>query len=151
MRPAGSDRSTPSTVTLPITDLSVYPTLGGPAAEGGNQGYGIQLLPGIEGQPIDASTLMRFPGSAGSPESVEVHASTSSLTFEWITAEVTFALDDQAGVPIAGSQVLIYASGALGIRPLPLTTTLPITDPIAYPDVRGSESARRGFRVGGLY
>lgn len=133
----------PASVTLPITDAASYPTIAGVASEANSHGYDLQLVPGVLGQTSSAGQLRRLAGGNSWPGVVEVHAATSVLAFEWITATVQVDLRDQFGTTIPGSFVSLPAGTPE--RSVPFQATLPVTDPTLYPDAAGSHSEAQGY------
>ena len=121
---------TGSTVTLPITDESVYPTMVGPEKDGG---YLIYPVPGFFG------VSYYYNHHIYRQESVEVTAATTEIAFEWITFQGVVRVHDQHGEEIPGSSVL-FAGFGHGISVLTgSTVTLPITDESVYPTMVGRE------------
>jgi hypothetical protein len=114
---------TGTTLTLPITDDAVYPTVAG----GYSDGYEAVLIPG-------RSQLGGVYDLNREVSGFEVLTATTAINFEWITSNVTIRLQDQYGVDIGGSTIRFGGS-----FPLPTGTTLalPITDEAVYPTLFG--------------
>ncbi|MFT4514530.1 MAG: hypothetical protein ACI91B_003241 [Planctomycetota bacterium] len=114
---------------LPITDNSVYPTLGGPWAAG----YSFS--------PIFFGNLCRdFTG-------VEITQTTDALDFEWITKTVTLTMSDQAGDPFPAAWNPSISFANIGGPGPGGTLTLPITDNSVYPNIRPSCAFSTGYYV----
>jgi len=119
-----------NTVDLPITDVSVYPTMDGQFANG----YEFVLHPGINGV-AQRAVLSR------SEEDVLVTALSGSISFEWIVqASIALEIVDQDAAPIPGSEIVLqdFVSSAVmfGSFANGDTVDLPITDILVYPDLR---------------
>ncbi|MCC6782529.1 MAG: hypothetical protein IT457_06775 [Planctomycetes bacterium] len=118
---------TGSTVTLPITDDSVYPTIAGSGAAG----YDLDVQPGVFGISQSAFVYSVFDN--------EVSTATGTLQFEWITREVLVRVSDQYGAEIPNSGLRF----AYPNRYFPTGTVavLPITDESVYPTLAGAGAA----------
>ncbi len=120
-------------VTLPITDEAVYPTLRGPHRDG----YRVRLVPGIAGT---TRAVEVYRDEAG----CEVGSSTTALGFEWITSAVTMRLRDQFAAEIPLSQIVLQGPNQWSV-PTGGVVTLPITDEGVYPGLFGVDAV--GYRV----
>ncbi len=116
----------PVTVTLPITDESIYPTMRGVITDG----FNFNLQVGKNGATGNGN--LERTGTA------EVIESTTEIAFEWITSDIVLRLHDQAGVDIPASIIGGFPPGT--------TFTLPITDEGIYPTMRGGNTD--GFNFG---
>ncbi|MCI0537654.1 MAG: PKD domain-containing protein [Verrucomicrobiales bacterium] len=112
-------------VMLPITDEIVYPTMNG----GLKDGYGVGLIPGLEGDPGSGTELYRQEGP------FELSAAPAEFVFEWITAPLTVRLRDQHGVEIPASRYHVTLASHILNAGDPVT--LPITDESVYPTMNG--------------
>jgi hypothetical protein len=129
---------TGDTVTLPVTDESLYPTLDGNLQDG----YGLRLIPGIFGAPSE--------GNLHRDETREVTVSTSNLAFEWVTTPVQLRLHDQYDAVIVGSRIQFYGYGV--DFPTGGMATVPVTDESLYPTLAGNLQNGYDFRlIPGIY
>ena len=96
------------------------------------------VMPGRVGISGNYSYLAR-------EETVEIDASTESVTFEWITRELGVDVVDQSGTSIPASRASVYA-GPNNV-PTPFTAAFPITDESVYPTMYGSFTAGFPFTV----
>jgi hypothetical protein len=117
----------PGAVVFPITDNSVYPTLGGPS----ENGWRFTLQAAFDGVPVD---LLR-------PAAQEVSVTTVALSFEWRQLTCNMGVVDATGGAIRGATWTIlghtFAAGD--------AITLPVTDESLYAGLAGSLSA--GFPI----
>jgi hypothetical protein len=109
--------------TLPITDESVYPTLGGTQADG----YDIVVEPGISGA-VATNRLNRT-------EVAEIVGTTMSVEYEWIQFACQLHVRDGDDVVVPGSTLsLPVPFGALSHGD---SVTVPVNDPATYPTLGG--------------
>ncbi len=107
-----------TTVTLPITDESVYPTMSG----AGLDGYTVLVLP------------LGGNGPLRRDEESEVTAITTEIAFEWIQLRCAIQVLDVSDDPVPGSTLVIPVPP---IEPGD-TVAFPITDESIYPTMSGS-------------
>jgi hypothetical protein len=79
----------PGTVTAPVTDESLYPSMSGASRDG----WRFAVRAAFDGQAIDLNRA----------EAREVDGSTSGLSFEWRQSACNMGVVDGAGVPIRGA------------------------------------------------
>jgi len=79
----------PGTVTVPVTDESLYPSMSGASRDG----WRFAVRAAFDGQAIDLNRA----------EAREVDGSTSGLSFEWRQSACNMGVVDGAGVPIRGA------------------------------------------------
>ncbi|MFO1077181.1 MAG: hypothetical protein U1E73_05590 [Planctomycetota bacterium] len=110
-----------STYALPITDATVYPTIGGIAAGG----YPARINPGV----LDYAGWLQRDGGVR-----QVLAGTTDLVYEWITSDVMIRVENQNGIEIPGSSISVFNTllARSGTRYM-----LPITDATVYPTIGG--------------
>src|SRR5262245_4580372 len=106
--PPGLGHLTGTTIRLPITDSTVYPTIQGSESDG----YHMKVIPGVLGW---AQEHGNFVGRLLRSEVAPVTASTGQVSFEWIESDVTLRVRDQGGVDIPGS--LIQLASYAGLFP----------------------------------
>ncbi|MEJ2704370.1 MAG: PKD domain-containing protein [Sedimentisphaerales bacterium] len=123
--PFGDQIITGDVLAMPITDENVYPTISGNYIDG----YDFDLLVGTGGSIGHPARLHRTEGAK------EVTETTTEITFEWITSEVTIRLEDQWGVEIPGSRFKVDSYGDQIYNDDVLT--FPITDETVYPTMGG--------------
>jgi hypothetical protein len=113
---------TPLTVTLPITDESLYPTMGGILKDG----YAVSVIPGRNGSAGSAYYLAR-------EEKVEVLPSPRSYDLIWASTQCPIHVVDQYGFDAPGSRLALggisYQTGTI--------FRLPVTDNATYPSISG--------------
>ncbi len=111
------------TVTAPITDEAVYPTLQGVSRDGWN----FAARAAFDGQAIDLTRA----------EAREVGGATTGLTFEWRQSTCAMGVVDAAGAPIRGATWTMFGhTFAAGDA-----ITLPATDVALYPTLGGALAA----------
>lgn len=113
-------------VTLPITDESVYPTMGGAFKDG----YYTILFPGLRGYPSTHTELFR------TARNLELPVPGTEHVFEWITSTYTVRIQDQQGADIPASR--FQAIGTPQVVNAGDSVTLPITDESVYPTMGGA-------------
>jgi hypothetical protein len=79
----------PGTVTMPVTDEVLYPSMSGASRDG----WRFAVRAAFDGQAIDLNRA----------EAREVDGSTSGLSFEWRQSACNMGVVDGAGVPIRGA------------------------------------------------
>ncbi|MCL6591934.1 MAG: putative Ig domain-containing protein [Firmicutes bacterium] len=122
--------SAPATVSLPVTDESIYPTIGGTYING----YPVYLAPGCYNATGDRTVLNRV-------EYLEVTDIPVVKNFEWKTSQITINIVDQNGIPIPKSVVSMgnnYTWYIFDRMSAPATVRLPVTDEGIYPTIGGT-------------
>ena len=113
----------PGTVTAPITDENVYPSLAGASKDG----WRFAVRTAFDGQAIDLTRA----------EAREVDGATTGLAFEWRQSTCNMGVVDGTGAPIRGATWTMFGhTFAAGDA-----ITLPTTDESLYPTLAGALAA----------
>ncbi|MBX3744936.1 MAG: PKD domain-containing protein [Verrucomicrobiae bacterium] len=112
-------------VTLPITDESVYPKMAGFYKDG----YYTVVAPGLNGNPGSGTFLGRLEYN------LELGTAPAQFTFEWTQHQCPLEIRDAANAPVPGSNLVLppYLPGFAPGQ----SVTIPVNDVATYPLIGG--------------